>query len=78
MSNATVSAMALVASGSSVSNDSLYSYTDWKLGATKDFGSGLSLSLAYVGTNAKNGAYINPQGKALGGDAILATLTKTF
>ena len=66
------------ASGSSVSNDSLYSYTDWKLGATKDFGSGLSLSLAYVGTTAKNGAYINPQGKALGGDAILATLTKTF
>jgi len=28
------------------------SYTDFKLGATKDFGAGLSLSAAYVSTNA--------------------------
>jgi uncharacterized protein (TIGR02001 family) len=28
------------------------SYTDWKLGATKDFGGGLSLSASYVSTNA--------------------------
>ncbi|NQW84840.1 MAG: hypothetical protein HQ450_12925 [Alcaligenaceae bacterium] len=66
------------AGGSSITNDSLYSYTDWKLGATKDFGSGLSLAIAYIGTNAKKGAYINSQGKALGGDTVLATLTKTF
>ena len=66
------------AGGSSISNDSLYSYTDWKLGVTKDFGSGLSLGVAYLGTNAKKGAYVNPQGKALGGDTVIATLTKTF
>lgn len=66
------------ASGASVSNDSLYSYTDWKLGVTKDFGSGLTFGVAYLGTNAKKGAYVNPQGKALGGDTVLATLTKTF
>jgi len=66
------------ASGANVSNDSLYSYTDWKLGVTKDFGSGLTLGVAYLGTNAKKGAYVNPQGKALGGDTVLATLTKTF
>ena len=66
------------ASGASVSNDSLFSYTDWKLGVTKDFGSGLTLGVAYLGTNAKKGAYVNPQGKALGGDTVLATLTKTF
>jgi len=66
------------ASGASVSNNSLYSYTDWKLGVTKDFGSGLTLGVAYLGTNAKKGAYINSQGKALGGDTVLATLTKTF
>jgi len=66
------------ASDSSISNDSLYSYTDWKLGVTKDFGSGLSLGVAYLGTNAKKGAYVNPQGKALGGDTVIATLTKTF
>ena len=66
------------ASGASVSNNSLFSYTDWKLGVTKDFGSGLTLGVAYLGTNAKKGAYVNPQGKALGGDTVLATLTKTF
>ena len=66
------------ASGASVSNNSLYSYTDWKLGVTKDFGSGLTLGVAYLGTNAKKGSYVNPQGKALGGDTVLATLTKTF
>jgi uncharacterized protein (TIGR02001 family) len=66
------------ADGSSVSNSSLYSFTYWKLGATKDFGNGLSLAVAYMGTNAKNGAYINSQGRALGGDTVLATLTKTF
>jgi len=38
----------------SATNGSLnnLSYTDWKLGATKDFGGGLSLSAAYVSTNA--------------------------
>jgi hypothetical protein len=66
------------ASGASVSNNSLYSYTDWKLGVTKDFGSGLTFGVAYLGTNAKKGSYVNPQGKALGGDTVLATLTKTF
>ena len=66
------------AGGSNVTNDSLYSFTDWKLGVTKDFGSGLSLGVAYLGTNAKKGAYVNSQGKALGGDTVLATLTKTF
>jgi hypothetical protein len=45
---------------------------------TKDFGSGLTLGVAYLGTNAKKGSYVNPQGKALGGDTVLATLTKTF
>lgn len=36
-----------------ISNSSLFSYTDWKLGVTKDFGSGFAGSMAYVGTNAK-------------------------
>jgi uncharacterized protein (TIGR02001 family) len=48
----------------SVTNSQLYSYTDWKLGVTKDFGGGLSGSLAYVGTNAATAyggyAYANP------------------
>jgi len=65
-----------------VSNSTLYSYTDWKLGLTKDFGGGLSGSLAYVGTNAATYhggySYASPQGKNLGRSTGLISLTKTF
>ena len=60
------------------------SYTDWKLGATKDFGGGLSLSASYVSTNANpywwstwtgtNGA---ANGSAGRGGAVVS-LTKVF
>lgn len=64
------------------SNSTLYSYTDWKLGVTKDFGGGLSAALAYVGTNAATYmggyAYSSPQGKNLGKSTGLISLTKTF
>jgi uncharacterized protein (TIGR02001 family) len=60
-------------------------YTDFKLGLTKDFGGGLSLAAAYIGTTAaKNGgtyAYAGPasQGsKNLAGSTGVVTLTKTF
>ena len=63
-------------------NSSLYSYTDWKLGVTKDFGGGLSLSAAYVATDAKKTAgvynYPSPTGKNLGGATGIVALTKTF
>jgi uncharacterized protein (TIGR02001 family) len=61
-----------------MSNSSLFSYTDWKLGVTKDFGSGFSGSMAYVGTNAKDGSYVNPQLQNLGKGGFLISLTKTF
>lgn len=64
-----------------ISNDK-FSYTDWKLGLTKDFGGGLSAAIAYVGTNAKkvDGVYSygSPQGKDLGSAGGLISLTKTF
>lgn len=66
----------------SVSDGSLnnLSYTDWKLGATKDFGGGLALSASYVSTNA-NPAWWNTfngnKGGAGRGGAVVA-LTKTF
>ena len=75
------------ATGATVSNNTLYSYTDWKLGFTKDFGGGLSAAIAYVGTNAAtyNGAYsyITPASsglpqKNLGRAGALVSLTKTF
>jgi uncharacterized protein (TIGR02001 family) len=70
------------APGASLSNNTQYSYTDWKLGFTKDFGGGLSAAIAYVGTNAAiNGGvygYQSPQGKNLGRAGGLISLTKTF
>jgi uncharacterized protein (TIGR02001 family) len=63
-----------------------FTYTDWKLGITKDFGGGLSGNVSYVGTtNPKaNGSYLwsttstqtaqSGSGKAGG----LISLTKTF
>ncbi|MFZ9326091.1 MAG: TorF family putative porin, partial [Polynucleobacter sp.] len=59
-----------------------FSYTDYKLGVTKDFGGGLSANISYVGTDAKSVAgsplYLSPQGKNLGKDGYLISLTKTF
>lgn len=59
-----------------------WSYADWKLGLTKDFGGGLSGSAYYTGTSASstNGGYIysTPNGGNQGrGNAVVA-LTKTF
>jgi uncharacterized protein (TIGR02001 family) len=65
-----------------MSNSTLYSYTDWKLGVTKDFGGGLSLAAAYVGTNAAtvkgSYAYSSPSGNNLGRGGAVVSLTKTF
>ncbi|NDB09825.1 MAG: hypothetical protein EBX98_06170 [Burkholderiaceae bacterium] len=59
-----------------------YSYTDWKLGLTKDFGGGLSANVSYVGTNAGsvrgNPLYYSPTNKNLGKAGGLISLTKTF
>jgi uncharacterized protein (TIGR02001 family) len=66
------------------------SYTDWKLGATKDFGGGLSLAASYVSTNANPNwwnTWAAPSSLSTGsgglqttagrGGAVVA-LTKTF
>ena len=60
-----------------------FSYTDYKLGITKDFGGGLSANISYVGTDAKSVAgaplYVSPTGnKNWGKDGYLISLTKTF
>jgi uncharacterized protein (TIGR02001 family) len=69
-----------VARGSS--NSTLFSYTDYKLGVTKDFGGGLSGSAAYVTTNApsfRGGySYSSPSGNNLGRSGAVVSLTKTF
>jgi uncharacterized protein (TIGR02001 family) len=50
-----------------VKNLSVGSYTDWSLTLGKDFGNGLSASLAYVDTDADRAFYANPvNGKFMG------------
>lgn len=58
-----------------VKNLSSASYTDWKLGVTKDFGF-VTVSLAYVDTNAEG--YVSPFGKDLGKKAGVLLISKTF
>lgn len=61
-----------------VRNNSAYSYSDWKVGVSKDFGV-VTASLAAIGTNAGEIAYASPvNGKFLGRTGVIATLSKTF
>jgi len=54
------------------------SYTDYKVGLTRDFGVA-TLALAYVGTNAGQAAYASPaNGKFLGKKALVVSVGKTF
>ncbi len=61
-----------------VAHNSAASYTDWKIGVTREFGV-VTGALAYVGTNAGKLAYASPAtGKFLGKSALVLTLGKTF
>ena len=54
------------------------SYTDWKIGLTKDFGV-VSGALALIGTSASEAAYASPaNGKFLGKTALVLSVSKTF
>jgi uncharacterized protein (TIGR02001 family) len=54
------------------------SYSDWKIGLTRDFGFA-SAAVAAVGTNAGKRAYASPaNGKFLGKSALVVTLSRTF
>ena len=62
-----------------------FSYSDYKIGLTKDFGGGLSGSIAYVGTSQPKAAgsylwYVPSTGtsKSAGKSGGLISLTKTF
>ncbi|MGO4307887.1 TorF family putative porin [Cupriavidus sp. RAF12] len=54
------------------------SYTDWKIGLTKDFGKGLTVAVAYIDTNAKRGVYTNSHGRYMGKATAFASITKAF
>ncbi|MFZ6735206.1 TorF family putative porin [Undibacterium sp. Ji42W] len=70
--------MNLHAGHQQVKNNGAYSYTDWKLGLTKDFGI-VTGAVAVIGTNAGEVAYASPaNGKFLGKTALVVTVSKTF
>lgn len=54
------------------------SYTDWKLGVTKNFNAGWSVALAYFDTNADEGVYTNPYGTFQGRSTGVLSVTKSF
>ncbi|WP_420993495.1 TorF family putative porin [Cupriavidus sp. 30B13] len=54
------------------------SYTDWKLGLTKDLGKGFALAVAYIDTNAHRSVYTSASGRYIGRAAAFASLTKAF
>ena len=57
---------------------SAYNYSDWKIGLTKDFGSGLTGTLAATGTNASEPLWNFNNTGYLGGTKGVVTVTKTF
>jgi len=58
-----------------VENNSQYSYTDYKVGVTKDLGFA-SVSLAWIKANTE--AYVSPSGRNLGKSAAVVAVSKTF
>lgn len=60
-----------------VKNNGQFSYTDWKVGVTKDFGI-VTGSLAVIGTDTKVYTGPAPDSKNLGKTALLLSISKTF
>ncbi len=61
-----------------VVDNSRYTYTDWKVGLTKDFGIATG-AIAVIGTNADRTAYASPvNAKFMGKTALVLTVSKSF
>lgn len=56
----------------------IYSYTDFSLTLTKDFGNGLAVSAAVVGSDAADGTYVTPAGKNTGKNGVVVGLKYSF
>ncbi len=71
-------------SGAVGGNNSLFSYTDYKIGVTKDY-AGFTFGLAYTYANTKDTAqdgdttvYMNAFGKNIGGSRGVLSISRTF
>ena len=53
-------------------------YTDFALTLGKDFGNGVTASLAAISTDAKTASYTDPQGKFLGDSALVVGVKYSF
>ncbi|MDP2785208.1 MAG: TorF family putative porin [Sulfurimicrobium sp.] len=60
-----------------IKNWSDFSYTDYKLSLTKDFGGGLSVAGAYIDTNADDNLY-TVKGTKIADSRFVLSVTKTF
>ena len=61
-----------------VEHSAAASYTDWKLGITRNFDAGWSVAVAYFDTNADEGTYTNPYGTFQGRSTGVVSVTKSF
>jgi len=61
-----------------IRHSSAFSYTDYSVTLTKDFGNGLSASAAVIGTNADKALYVTPSGRFTGKTALVVGLKYTF
>jgi uncharacterized protein (TIGR02001 family) len=54
------------------------SYSDWKLGVTRNFAGHWSLALGYYDTNARRSVYTNARGHYLGRATTVLSLARSF
>ena len=69
--------LALHVGRQTIKNNGAYSYSDWKIGVTKEF-FGVNFGLAALGTNAESKLYVTPSGKFTGKTTLLLSAVKTF
>jgi uncharacterized protein (TIGR02001 family) len=61
-----------------VRHNSAYSYTDYSVTVAKDFGNGIVVTAAGVGTNADDALYVRPDGKFTGRAALVVGAKYSF
>lgn len=60
------------------SGNGIYSYTDFSVAVTKDFGKGLSVTATVLGTDAADGSYFTPSGKNTGKTGVTLGVKYSF
>jgi len=60
------------------SGNGVYSYTDYSLGVTKDYGNGVAISATVYGTDADKALYVTPSGKFTGKNGLVLGLKYSF